>query len=65
MAIYSVSGIILIFRNTDFLIKEKHKIETIASNLTEEATGRTIKIKNLKIVKQQRDQLILNKALTI
>lgn len=57
MAIYSVSGIILIFRNTDFLKKEKQKIETIAPNLGEEALGKAIKIKNLKIIKQQGDQL--------
>ena len=47
MAIYSISGVILIFRNTDFLKKKKHKIEKIASNLNEEAIGKAIKIKNL------------------
>ena len=51
MAIYSISGIILIFRNTDFLKKEKQKIETIDANLEEEAIGKAIKIKNLKIIK--------------
>jgi acid phosphatase class B len=55
MAIYSISGVILIFRNTDFLKKKKHKIEKIASNLNEEAIGKAIKIKNLKIKKQAGD----------
>lgn len=62
MAIYSVSGIILIFRNTDFLKKEKHKIETIATNLDEEAIGKAIKVKNLKIIKQQGDLLVFEKG---
>jgi uncharacterized iron-regulated membrane protein len=30
MAIYSVSGIIMIFRDTDFLKKENHKVLTVA-----------------------------------
>lgn len=55
MAIYSISGVILIFRNTDFLKKKKHKIEKIASNLNEEAIGKAVKIKNLKIKKQAGD----------
>jgi len=62
MAIYSISGIILIFRNTDFLKKEKHKIETIDANLEEEAIGKAIKIKNLKILKQQGDLLIFEQG---
>ncbi len=62
MAIYSVSGIILIFRNTDFLKTVRHKVETIAPNLTEEAIGKTIKIKNLKIIKQQGDQLVFGQG---
>jgi len=53
MAIYSISGIILIFRNTDFLKREKHKIEIIAPNLEEEAIVKAIQIKNLKIEKEQ------------
>jgi hypothetical protein len=62
MAIYSVSGIILIFRNTDFLKNEKHKIEKLAPNLNEEAIGKAIKIKNIKIIKQQGDQLIFEQG---
>ena len=62
MAIYSISGIILIFRNTDFLKKEVRKIEKISPNLNEEAIGKAIKIKNLKIVKQLGDQLFFEQG---
>lgn len=49
MAIYSVSGIIMIFRDTDFLKKENHKVLTVAVNLKNEEIGPAIKIKNLKV----------------
>ena len=49
MAIYSISGIILIFRNTDFLKKEKHKITIVEPNLDEESLGKAIKVKELKL----------------
>jgi len=62
MAIYSMSGIILIFRNTDFLKKEVCKIEMISPNLNEEALGKAIKIKNLKVNKVQGDQLIFEQG---
>jgi hypothetical protein len=56
MAIYSISGIILIFRNTDFLKKTVNKTETLAPNLNEEALGKAIKIKNLKVTKIANNQ---------
>ena len=62
MAIYSISGIILIFRNTDFLKNEVHKIEKLSLNLNEEALGKAIKIKNLKVNKVQGDQLIFEQG---
>lgn len=49
MAIYSISGIIMIFRETDFLKKENHKVLTVAVNLKNEEIGPAIKLKNLKV----------------
>ncbi len=49
MAIYSISGIIMIFRETDFLKKENHKVLTVAPHLKNEEIGPAIKIKNLKV----------------
>ncbi len=48
MAIYSISGIIMIFRETSFLKKEVHKVMTVAPNLKNEEIGPAIKLKNLK-----------------
>lgn len=48
MAIYSISGIILIFRETSFLKSEVHKVVTVAPNLKNEEIGPAIKLKNLK-----------------
>ena len=49
MAIYSISGMIMIFRETNFLKKENHKVMTVATNLKNEEIGPAIKIKNLKV----------------
>lgn len=49
MAIYSLSGIVMIFRDTDFLKKEKLKVLTVATGLKTEEVGPTIKLKNLKV----------------
>ena len=55
MAIYSVSGIIMIFRDTDFLKKENQKVLTVATGLESHAVGAAIKIKNLKILSDTLD----------
>ena len=55
MAIYSVSGIIMIFRDTDFLKQENQKTLTVATGLESHAVGAAIKIKNLKILSDTLD----------
>ncbi|OYU57333.1 MAG: hypothetical protein CFE25_04750 [Chitinophagaceae bacterium BSSC1] len=50
MAVYSISGIILIFRETDFLKSEKTKVQTVATNLDAVDLGKAIKIKELKVL---------------
>ena len=53
MAMYSISGIVLVFRNTDFLKKEISIEKTTETNLTPEKLGKAIKIKKLNIKKQE------------
>lgn len=48
MAVYAISGIILIFRDTDFLKKEKKTTKKLEARLDAEALGKAIKIKELK-----------------
>ncbi len=55
MAIYSISGIILIFRDTSFLKKETQKTATLKPNLNKDSIGPAIKIKNLKITQVEGD----------
>ena len=48
MAMYAISGIILIFRDTDFLKKEKQVNEQVKPGLSAEELGKIIRIRNLK-----------------
>ena len=55
MAVYAISGIVLIFRNTDFLKQEKEITKQIDANLSPEDLGKAIKVRNLKTTKQEGD----------
>jgi hypothetical protein len=48
MAVYAISGMLMVFRNTDFLKETKHIEKTLAPNLSAEAVGKEIRKKNLK-----------------
>ena len=49
MAVYSISGIILIFRDTDFLKREKQEQQQLKPGLNEEELGKAIRMRDLKI----------------
>ena len=57
MAVYAISGIVLIFRDTDFLKKERIIEKTIAVNLNKKELGQELRIKNLTIEKKQNNTL--------
>lgn len=48
MGIYALSGILLIFRSTDFLKQEKKMSEQLKPALTAEQVGQAIRIRDLK-----------------
>lgn len=53
MAVYAISGIILIFRETDFLKKEKQFEKKLVPQITDaEQLSKELKIKGLKIEKE-------------
>ncbi len=52
MAVYSISGVILIFRDTDFLKREKKESKMVEPGLNAEAIGKAIKIKELSITNE-------------
>lgn len=53
MAVYSVSGILLVYRDTDFLKKEKQYEKKFDANLDEKKLGKEIKIKNFEVDKTE------------
>ncbi len=55
MTIYALSGIVLIFRDTDFLKKEKINNKKLQTNLSADELGKAIKIRDLKIDTLQGD----------
>lgn len=55
MAVYALSGIVLIFRDTDFLKQEKIMQKNPGPGLTAEALGKEIRKNNLKFSKTEGD----------
>ncbi len=53
MAMYAISGIILVFRKTSFLKQEVKKEQTIAANLKPEDIGKALKIRDFKVAKTE------------
>ena len=55
MAVYAISGVVLIFRNTDFLKVEERVELTVAVGLDAEALGREIKVRRLVFERTEGD----------
>lgn len=55
MAVYAISGMLMIFRDTDFLKKEKHLSKDLKPQLAEQELGQKTNIRNLKITRQSGD----------
>jgi hypothetical protein len=51
MAVYALSGIVLIFRDTNFLKNEYKNEKQLEAGLTQEKVGEALKIRNLKFQK--------------
>jgi uncharacterized iron-regulated membrane protein len=53
MAIYATSGIIMIFRNTDFLKVEKVRVINVPPNTKADELGRALRLREFKITKEE------------
>lgn len=53
MAVYAFSGVLLIYRDTDFLKNEKIIEKKLAPNLQTDALGKALRFKNFKIDKSE------------
>ena len=50
--VYALSGMLLVYRNTDFLKYEKQFDQTLTTGITAENLARELKIRNLKVEKE-------------
>ncbi len=55
MAVYAISGVILIFRDTDFLKKEKPVEKQLKPNLSHEEIGKELRIRDFKVTGETED----------
>ncbi len=55
MTMYAISGIIMIFRDTDFLKQEKVMEREVKPNLTADELGREIRVRDLKFESEEGD----------
>ena len=55
MAVYSISGITLIFRDTNFLKSEKQIERQLKPNMSNEELGRELRMRDLKVEKEEGD----------
>ena len=55
MAVYALSGVVLIYRNTDFLKQTKTIEQQLEPNLAPEALGRELRIKKLSVTRREGD----------
>ena len=62
MAVYAISGIVLIFRNTDFLKSDKQIEKTFALDIKTEELGKALKIKDFKVEKEENGILIFKQG---
>lgn len=57
MAVYALSGIVLVFRNTGFLKKERQHEKVIASHLSNKELGPALDMRKLKVTKEEGDRV--------
>ncbi len=60
MAVYALSGVLMIFRNTDFLKKEYVEERTLPAETNPDELGSTLRIKNFAIEKEEGDMVYFN-----
>lgn len=62
MAMYAISGIVLIFRSTDAFKVEKTIEKEVANGSTEEQIGKTLKIRDFKIDRTEGNKVYFEKG---
>lgn len=62
MAVYAVSGVLLIYRDTDFLKKEKKIDKIIEARIPLDQLGKELKIKGFEVLEQKGDLVIFQQG---
>jgi len=62
MAVYAISGIVMIFRDTDFLKREKRVEQQLRPGLSVEELGKALRIRNLEIIAQDSDRIVFKQG---
>lgn len=62
MTVYALSGIVLIFRDTDFLKREQHIEKQLASNLPADSVGKAIRIRDLKFDGEKGELMVFKQG---
>lgn len=57
MGMYALSGVVMIFRNTDFLKQEQQVTRTLEPGLAGEDLGRAMGMRGFRVTEQQGDML--------
>ncbi|AFM04095.1 hypothetical protein Fleli_1685 [Bernardetia litoralis DSM 6794] len=57
MSVYALSGIVLIFRDSDIFKQEKHFTEQIKINASSEELGKLLNIRRLKVTKKENNKI--------
>jgi hypothetical protein len=60
MAVYALSGIVLIYRDTDFLKVEKQVEKKLTPDIKTDELGRSLRIRDFKILKTEGDVINFN-----
>lgn len=60
VVVFALSGIVLVYRDTDFLKKEMLVQRSISPNLASVDLGATLKLKNMKVEKMEDDVIYFN-----
>ena len=58
MTMYAISGVILIFRDTDFLKEEKQVEKQLKPNLSHEEIGKELRIRDFKVTDETEDLVL-------
>lgn len=62
MAVYAISGTVLIFRDTSFMKRDKHVEKHLATNLTSQDLGKELRLGQVSIDKENGDTVFFKQG---